>query len=411
MFSGSRTGSIVGFSAFFSASEAALFSLRPDHRRGLATGTPGQRVAGQLLKDPERLLSAVLFWNLVVNIVYFAIASIVEHKLPDESAWVWPLRLGSLLLIIFCSEMLPKTLAVLMSQKLATMLSIPLSIMVQATSPVMPLFRAIMVVSRRLFWPEFEPEDSLAATDLERAIELSTTDAKLLDQERTILRNIVSLSNLRVDESMRPRTRIQTFQPPLRWEVLQGGMPPSGYLFLTEIDSENVAAAVRLPRLCSVEQSDLEAAALPVVYVPWCSSVADALAQLRASDREAAAIVNEWGETIGVLTIDDILDVVFKQNTSRSHRLLNQEPIEMVHHGLWKATGMTNLRRLEEYFQRELPPTHNATIGGVVQESLQRVPQTADRCAWGPFDFEVIELGPEGQMTLHVRLSESEEEA
>ena len=62
-------------SAFFSASEAALFYLRRPERRLLAAGNPSQRIAAALLADPDRLLTAVLFWNLLVNLAYFAVAS------------------------------------------------------------------------------------------------------------------------------------------------------------------------------------------------------------------------------------------------------------------------------------------------------------------------------------------------
>ena len=73
-------GVLIGLSAFFSASEAALFYLRPVERRRLLQGSLAARVAARMLTEPERLLSAVLFWNLVVNVVYFALSSIVALK-------------------------------------------------------------------------------------------------------------------------------------------------------------------------------------------------------------------------------------------------------------------------------------------------------------------------------------------
>lgn len=75
---------IIG-SGFFSASEAALFSLKPLDRRTLKTGNAAQRLAARLLENPERLLSAVLFWNLTTNIAYFAIGSIVSLRLEEAS--------------------------------------------------------------------------------------------------------------------------------------------------------------------------------------------------------------------------------------------------------------------------------------------------------------------------------------
>ncbi len=402
---------LTGCSAFFSASEAALFSLRPADRRILEAGTTAQQTAAELLSDPERVLSAVLFWNLAANIAYFALASIVEHRLPPGSNLVWPLRIGALLLIIFFSEMLPKTVAVLMSRRLAAACSLPLAVMVRIVDPVMPSLRMVMLASRRLFLPGFRSEESLASADLERAIELSTTDAKLIREEQTVLRNIIALSDLRVDEAMRPTTQLQLFRPPVALADLEGSTTRSGYLFLAADDSENIATAVRLDSLWSLHPDHLEAAAEPVVYVPWCSPLADAVGLMLTKDREVAVVVNEWGETVGAVTIDDVMDVVFTDKPSRSQRLLNRAPITVVEDGLWRATSMTNLRRLAAYFHVELPETHNQTIGGVLQEALQRIPEPGDSCDWAQFQFEVLDRDEDSGYTLNIRKNSSEEEA
>lgn len=401
---------LIGCSAFFSASEAALFSLRPMDRRVLKSGTRSQRSAATLLADPERLLSAVLFWNLVVNIAYFALASIIERRLATGSNLVWPLRIGALLLIIFFSEMLPKTLAVLIAKQLAAAMSLPLSVLVRLLDPIMPALRAVMVVSSRLVWPSFVPETTLSAVDLERAIELSTNDAKLIDQERVVLRNIVSLSDHRADEAMRPTTQLRTFQPPVSLTELDGQMTRSGYLFLTEQDSENIASSVRLQDLYSLHPKHLEATAEPVLYVPWCATIADVLTMLRNQDRDVAAVVNEWGKTIGAITMDDVMDVVFTDQPSRSRRLLNRDPIQMVYHGLWQANGLTNIRQLGAYFRVELPQSRSSTIGGLVHECLQRTPQPGDCCSWGPFDFEVVS-NIEQELLINVRRGAAEDDA
>ncbi len=394
---------LIGCSAFFSASEAALFSLRPADRHALSNGTRSQRMAASLLEDPERVLSAVLFWNLVVNIAYFAIASIVERQLPDGSSLRWPLRIGSLLVIIFFSEMLPKTVAVLITRSLSSVVSLPLSFMIRVIDPIMPTLRLLMLASRRLVWPGFKPEEGLVTADLERAIKLSTTDAKLLDQERTILENIVALSELRADEAMRPNTQLKVFRPPVRLEDLQGTKTRSGYLFLTEPDSENIGEAVRLESLWSLHPDHLEAAAEPVDYVPWCATLADVAGLLLGKDREVAAVVNERGETIGAITTDDLMDVLFSKSPSRSMRILNREPIQQVSDGVWHATSMTNLRRLGDYFELELPSSQNNTVGGVIQESLQRIPEVGDACTWGPFRFEILETVEGEQLVVQVK--------
>src|SRR5687768_5615179 len=100
---------LIVCSGFFSASEAALFSLRLRDREQLAAGGSTQRSAAKLLDDPDRLLCAVLFWNLVVNMVYFAIVSVVTLRLEKEPSvgHTYPAAFSviSLLAVIFFSEM------------------------------------------------------------------------------------------------------------------------------------------------------------------------------------------------------------------------------------------------------------------------------------------------------------------
>lgn len=78
---------LIIVSGFFYASEAAMFSLRAKDRRFLAGGSRTQQLAARLLEDPERLLSAVLFWNLVTIMVYFTIVSIVGFRLDHKLAY------------------------------------------------------------------------------------------------------------------------------------------------------------------------------------------------------------------------------------------------------------------------------------------------------------------------------------
>ncbi len=401
---------LVCCSAFFSCSEAALFYLRRQDRRRLRSGNPAQRIAASLLDDPDRLLSAVVFWNLLINIVYFAISAMVSIRLQSENlrTEAGVAAVVSLLVIIFLSEMLPKAVAVSQSRMIAATVSIPLAASVRILDPLMPVFRFANLISRRLFLPGFQAEASLELGDLERAIELSTSDVKLLEQERTVLHNIVTLSDIRIDELMRPRTQFLSFPPPVSLSDLEGKMTPSGYLLVTEEDSEEVAAAIPLRHLSELPETHLEHNAEPVIYVPWCASAAEVLDQMRRLDREVAAIVNEYGETIGIVTYDDILDTIFGRLPSRSARLFQVSSIAEVESDVWHVTGMTSLRRLARHFQLDLPPTKSVTVAGVIQEVLQRMPARGDVCHWGPFRLEVIDSADRGQLT--VRLTQTRQE-
>ena len=77
---------LVLASAFFSASETALFYLSRDELRALSAGNPRERVAAEVLRDPERLLTAILFWNLVVNLTYFMVSVVTARRLIARAA-------------------------------------------------------------------------------------------------------------------------------------------------------------------------------------------------------------------------------------------------------------------------------------------------------------------------------------
>ena len=227
---------LIACSAFFSASEAALFYLRPRERQLLADGSPSERAAAALLDDPDRLLSAVLFWNLLVNMAYFAVTSIAQIKLDRAapSSIAAAFTIVALLTIIFFSEMLPKSLGVLIPRRLSRWFGWPLSLTVRTVDPLVPLLRTVNTLSRRLIWPGFKPESALETADLERAIELSIPDADLAEQEQHVLQNVVLLSDIQVNEWMRPRTQFVSFRPPVKLADLEGKMTPSGYLLIPE---------------------------------------------------------------------------------------------------------------------------------------------------------------------------------
>ncbi len=392
-------------SAFFSCSEAALFSLQSDDRRALQAGSAAQRVAIGLLGKPDRLLTAILFWNLMVNICYFALASVIGIQLEKQGrhAEAGFTAVVSLLAIILVSEMIPKTVGVKMPRAMSSLIGLPLAAAVRTFDPVAPIFSAVNRALRRLLFPGFRVEPYLELSDLEQAITVSTADEELAAQERLALQNIVSLSDLRAEELMRPRTQYQSFTPPVDLEALGGQLTRSGYLLVTEPESDEIVSAIALKNLSTIPRRHLEHFAQPVVVVPWCASVAAVFDELQSSQREVAAIINELGETIGIITLEDLLHTVFEDQASRSVRLLATSPIQQIGENLWRVTGMTSLRRLGRAFELDLPRSKSTTIAGIVQEQLQSLPTGGDTVQWYVFEIRVIEADPMGQISVELR--------
>lgn len=160
---------LAAASGFFSSSEAALFSLKPDDRRAMQSGSAAQQLAIELLGKPDQLLTAILFWNLIVNIVFFALASIIGIKLEHEghTTEAGLVAFGSLLAIILFSEMVPKTIGVMVPRTMASLVSLPLAGAIRAFRPIAPLFGTLSKALRRLLFPNFESEPYLGLSDLE----------------------------------------------------------------------------------------------------------------------------------------------------------------------------------------------------------------------------------------------------
>ena len=401
-------------SAFFSSSEVALFYLDPRDRKEFETGSRAQRTAARLLDQPDRLLTAVLFWNLVINVLYFAIASIVslrvgKHPELGEAAALG-FALGALIALILASELLPKSVAVIRTRATATTLSIPLSLAIRVTDPLLPLLQSVNRMSQRLLFPRFEPESYPDVEDLERAVAMSTDDAQLMAHEHRVLQNTVALSSLHVSEVMRPRSNFLSYRAPVALRDLKGETPPSGYVLVMEPDSDEVAASIAISRLSIVPRERLDRYATPVEYVPWNATVGWALELMRTQDTPVVAVVNEYGETTGIVTLDDVMDLVFSERASRSERMLNTAPIRQIEPGVWRASGINSLRTLAEELEVELPETRAETIGGVIEELLQRLPVVGDVCSWGPFELEVVEVPEHGHRVIEIRRGATGEE-
>lgn len=400
---------LVVLSAFFSGSEAALFSLQPRDRRTLSRAPGGGRSAVELLKDPERLLSAVLFWNLGVNMTYFAITSIVGARLESREPTAALLFTAvSLVALIFFGEMLPKSIAVLSPVRFSRFAGPLVALAVRIVTPLLPVVRLANTAARRLIWPGFRPERELEVSDIERAIELGTGDAALAARERAALRQLMQLTETRVDEWMLPRRHLQLQRMPLQFDALTGGLPAGGYILIVEPDSEEIIASIGIRTLRPSQIDNLSEATEPVIYVPWSATVAYTFDALQAADRHVAAVINEYGETIGVLTIDVILEGILRLHGGRPPDDSGDINFEVIRPGVWRVSGMMSVRRLADHLSAPPPESRHVTLAGLMQEENERLPRLGDQCRWDRFELEVVETSGRGQVRIEIRETASE---
>jgi Mg2+/Co2+ transporter CorB len=396
-------GTLILLSAFFSGSEAALFSLNGRSRKSLGRAGLGGRIASQLLQNPERLLSAILFWNLLINMTYFAIAAIVGGKLESNSdagrSVAITFTAVSLLTIIFFSEMLPKSVAVLAPMRLSAMLGPPLSVAVRLVSPLLPLVTVTNLAVSRLIWPNFKPEPEIDLADIERAIELGTDDAALLQRERIALRGLVEMAEIRVSELMRPRNKLWICDGPPDRTVIADRKPTAGYLLVTGKDGV-VGKAINARMLRPSQLDDLASAAEPVIHAPWSALVSQVLDQLNDEDRSVAIIVDEFGEMLGALSIDDILRRVLAP--SDDDGWLGTSTIQKIADDHYRVAGTVSVRGLAKRLGVDVAGEGVTTVAGLIQRHNGRLPRAGDQAPMDRYVLTVMDDQDDDTLWINV---------
>jgi putative hemolysin len=401
-------------SGFFSGSETALFFLSHDELRVLRTGGVREKKVVQLLSDPDRLLTAVLFWNLAINLTYFAVSVVVAQRLAaaGENVAAGVFTLASLFAIILFGEVLPKSLAVVFRRSLVTLVSLPLTVAVRLADPITPALGRVARVVRRTFWPEIGREPALHADDLDRAVEASHESDDVIRQERQVLHNILDLSELTAEEVMRPRGTYISLPPPVHLEDLKGEVPAGDYLLIQEPGSEDIDRVVVLTSFSSIPRHNLEDAAEDVVYVPWCANLADILQLLRDRFCSLAVVVNEYGETIGIIIYEDLIDTILTPQASRTRRLFHREPILQIAPDCYHVEGITTLRYLAKALGIDYEPESDrlVTVAGMLHDELEHIPVVGDECEWQGYHIRVIDILKRGQLRVMVSRNPEAEE-
>jgi len=391
---------LMVMSALFSGSEAAYFSLPHRERLRLRrSGVPG-RIAASLLSDTDRLLSAILFWNLLINIIYFAIASIVGGKLQEHPSAGPSVAIGftfaSVMSLIFFSEMLPKSIAVLSPKRICLIVSAPLSVAVKIVSPVLPLVRTTNLAVSRLLWPSFQPEPEIDLADIERAIELGTDDAALLQRERLVLQGLVEMAEMRIGELMRLRSKLQLCRIDDLGKKPLSENPPGGYLMVTDTDGDLITGSVPVRLLRPSQMDDWHDSMEPVIYVPWSARTAQVLDQLNQDDRSVAVVVNEFGEALGTATIDDILSRVFAARQDFDDEVLGEASFQELAPDHYRVYGSVSARALAKRLNIESREEGVTTVAGLIQRHNERLPRVGDRAPLDRFSLEVVEAVDSG---------------
>ena len=389
-------------SGSLSASETALFRLSVNQR------TLASKRVNDLLASPRELLVTILLGNLVTNLLYFAFATRLDAVKEGS------LASGAVVLavLLLSGEILPKTLALRSPERVAHWTALPLSGLVRLTQPLRRGILSFLDFAQRTFGQESREEASLTPEILDEVLGRAGELGELERIEAEVLSEIVELGGTRVREIMTPRVDVvfldlQEKDHSAKIErAIEARLPR---LPVIDGDADHILGCVRVRQLLSQPERPLEQSIMPIKFVPEVAGVLDLLAAFKSDRAAEAIVVDEWGGTAGLVTVEDIFEeLVGELRTEGEER---EKPVVPLGEGRFRVAGNLAIRDWNWHFGQSVVPTEFETVGGMVTALLGRIPRVGDRVEVGPLVCEVSDARGRRVVAVDLHVSTEEEEA
>ncbi len=370
-------------SAFFSMAETSMMASNRYRLRHLAgQGHRGARLALDLLARTDKMLGVILLGNNLVNAAAATLVSIIAIELFGEEEWA--LAAGTLFVtfvILVFSEITPKVIGAANADRLAVVLAFLLWPLLRATYPLVwfvNLFSAGLLRLLRLK-PAGSEATGLTTEEL-RSIVLESGHF-VPHEHRSILVNLFDLEHITVEDIMTPRGEIESIDIAAPVAEIANKLATSFHTRLPVFDREpsNVVGIVHLRRLLAdtlhgeIDHELLRQNLAEPYFIPAETPVYDQLRFFRENRQRLGLVVDEYGELLGLVTIDDIVEeIVGKFTTSMPG---SEAVCSWAADGTALVDGGSNLREINRRLGLDLPLEGPRTLNGLILEHLRDIPE------------------------------------
>ena len=385
-------GGLLGLSAFFSGSETALFSLTREELRDLERkgSSAGQAIVA-LRRRPRRLLAAVLLGNMAVNVLFFSVSYQIAAAMHRGSSAVAAtvMGVGSLVVLIVCGEVAPKGVAVGRPMRLARLSALPLLVFSRV---VRPITWALEAISRGIVGPITRGagrESYVNPEELKMLIRMSEAQGVIDRDARSMLSEVVELSEIMVREVMVPRVDMVMFDVNDPREAFLDLVRRTRHKHIPVYDG-SIDEVVGIVAACDAfldRGSDLRELARPAAFVPETKTVESMLKQFREERRHLAIVVDEYGGTAGLITLEDIVEEVVGEIEDEFDT--PAEPVRRIDDRTYSLAGNLGTRVWNDLFEMPLDSPEFDTVGGFVTSLLGHVPREGETAAYQGLTFFV----------------------
>lgn len=397
---------LVAFSAFFSASETAFSSLNQIRLKSRAES--GDKAAARVLAMAEqydKLLSTILIGNNIVNIGASSIGTVLFIKLLDAERGPTVSTIVLTVAILVFGEVSPKSLAKEMPETIATAVAPFLNLLMTLFTPLTWLFTQ---------WKKFlghfihsSEEDTITEGELMTMVSEAENDGELTDRESQLIRSAIEFDDVEVEEILTPRVDVVAVEDDIELDELAKIFAESGYSRLPVYHEtiDNIIGVVHEKDFYIARQNkkpSIEDLITPTLYTTGSTQISQLLRTLREQRQHLAVVVDEYGGTEGIITLEDILEELVGEIWDEHDEVT--EDFRQQSDGSWLVSGSANVDELYELLG--LPEDEDIdsnTVNGLVQEKTHRLPKVGDRFELN--DYECVVTRCARRRVTEVRLT------
>ena len=380
---------LVTMSAYFSATETAFSCMNKIRMKSRAdAGDRHALLAMKLSEDYDRLISTILIGNNIVNIAAASIGTILfTRALGAERGATMSTIVLTIVVLIF-GEVTPKSLAKEMPETVATAVSPMLNLLMVLFTPLTWLFSQW----KRLLghFVHSTEEDTITEGELMTMVSEAENDGELTDRESELIRSAIEFDDVEVEEILTPRVDVVAVEDNTSLDEVAQTFAESGYSRLPVYHDtiDNIIGVVHekdfyLARL--KKETSLEELVKPTLYTTGSTQISQLLRTLREQHHHLAVVVDEYGGTEGIITLEDILEELVGEIWDEHDEVT--EDFRKQSDGSWLVSGSASVDDL--YEELDLPEEEDIdsnTVNGLVQEKTCHLPKVGDRFTLGEYD-------------------------
>ncbi|WP_026381297.1 HlyC/CorC family transporter [Afifella pfennigii] len=386
-------------SAFFSGSETALTAASRARMHQLEkSGEAHASIVGRLIDRKERMISSLLLGNNLVNILASALATAAFIEIFGDAGVAVATLVMTLLVLVF-AEVLPKTWAITMPDRFSLAVGPFVTLAVKIFAPVVATVERIVSALLRLFGVNASGNMLLSGhEELRGAVDLLHREGSVQKGDRDMLGGLLDLNELDVSDVMVHRTAMQALnadEPPAR--IVEQVMASSfTRLPLWRGETENIVGVLHAKdvlRALAAAKGDaasldiMEVAAKPW-FVPDTTSLQAQLNEFLRRKTHFALVVDEYGEVMGLITLEDILEEIVGEIADEHD--IEIQGVRQQPDGSIIVEGAVPIRDLNRAFDWSLPDEEATTMAGLVIHEAQTIPEAGQEFTFHGFRFKVL---------------------